>query len=251
MYTLLLSCLFLKILPNVQALALFGTTCYFPDGSEAFKQSPCSYTTVDGYSSCCNLVDSTCTQSGYCLGAGGVPYRGGCTDSNFVAASCVPRCTEHFPSGPCGLYSCADPGTYPSTWCCAIESLLSCCDNTFILSSFGNPVLPNATQTVTVVASSAASSTSEASSAASSSTSAASSSMTSSISASSGTGTSAAATGVSSSNNKNNATTIGVGVGVGLGVGLLAIAAVLYTIHTQRRKRQQAETPPRIETQAL
>jgi|SRR5271155_4564673 hypothetical protein len=70
-------------------------TCYFPDGSVAAYNGldyvPCKETSAGGVTYCCD-PNEICTIAGYCVGAAGVFYRGGCTDKTWTSSLCPVLC---------------------------------------------------------------------------------------------------------------------------------------------------------------
>ena len=74
-------------------IVLADKSCYNPDQSIPLKPYyPCN--TASGvHSACCGPGDQ-CTEHGYCLGASGYIYRGGCTDITWESANCPQQCKE-------------------------------------------------------------------------------------------------------------------------------------------------------------
>ncbi|OJJ75509.1 hypothetical protein ASPBRDRAFT_37803 [Aspergillus brasiliensis CBS 101740] len=66
-------------------------TCYFPDGTIASNNVPCS---SDTYSACCGKSD-VCLSNNLCMDTGEQPYvlsRGACTDPNWESENCPSLC---------------------------------------------------------------------------------------------------------------------------------------------------------------
>ena len=77
-------------------------TCYFPNGSEAPDDVPCS---DDQHTNCCGKA-GICLSNGFCLNALSQPYtisRGTCTDQNW-GSNCTQRCIGRV-STPCSRVS--------------------------------------------------------------------------------------------------------------------------------------------------
>lgn len=84
----------------VLVLLPFGSssTCYWPDGSNANDYIPCNSTA--SASACCSPNDA-CTTFGWCLGASGMTYRGGCTTKGWNSPACMTSyCTSKLSSHP-------------------------------------------------------------------------------------------------------------------------------------------------------
>lgn len=69
-------------------------TCYFPDGTIASNNVPCS---SDTYSACCGKSD-VCLSNNLCMDTGEQPYvlsRGACTDPNWESDNCPSVCRTY------------------------------------------------------------------------------------------------------------------------------------------------------------
>ena len=71
-------------------------TCYYPDGSISFRDTPCHSPSVgDGASACCGYPD-ICLDNGLCLSQSGaeIVSRGSCTDQNWQSPECSQYCND-------------------------------------------------------------------------------------------------------------------------------------------------------------
>ncbi|PWY92875.1 hypothetical protein BO70DRAFT_20690 [Aspergillus heteromorphus CBS 117.55] len=83
--------------------------CYFPDGSVATENVPCSNATD---AACCGRND-ICLSNNLCMDVAEQPYvlsRGGCTDSTWESDSCPSVCRTYFPLYP----------SYSVGWVCSV-----------------------------------------------------------------------------------------------------------------------------------
>ncbi|KAF8857535.1 hypothetical protein BDZ45DRAFT_726705 [Acephala macrosclerotiorum] len=149
-----------------------ASTCYWPDGTEAADGYIACNSTASG-SACCGANDA-CTTFGWCLGASGMPYRGGCTDSTWGSSACQNSYCQSVKDNYQFLMNC-NGGTYVAgetlVFCCSgSNSGNSCCNLNFSLpytaatGLTGRAFIPDSkvaavTTTVTVGASSTGSST--------------------------------------------------------------------------------------------
>ncbi|KUJ17338.1 uncharacterized protein LY89DRAFT_51358 [Mollisia scopiformis] len=120
---------FLILLPLVSA-----STCYWPDGSDADSAYVACNSTAST-SACCSANDA-CTTFGWCLGASGMTYRGGCTDQNWNSPACMTSYCQGVKDDYQFLMNC-NSGNYVAgetlLWCCSTNSAGSCCSNNFSL----------------------------------------------------------------------------------------------------------------------
>ena len=71
-------------------------TCYFPDGSQSPRDTPCHTPSVgDGASACCAYSD-ICLDNNLCLAQSGaeVITRGSCTDETWQSPECSQYCAD-------------------------------------------------------------------------------------------------------------------------------------------------------------
>ncbi len=87
------SFLFLLLFVVHSTSAASARSCYFPDGNNATKDTPCKSATV---STCCQ-EGATCLDNGLCFdpfgSAVGGYIRGSCTDKSWASSSCPQYCT--------------------------------------------------------------------------------------------------------------------------------------------------------------
>lgn len=86
----------------VHSAASLNATCYYPDGSVASSDTPCSST---GSSASCCEDKLYCLSNGLCLDIAHVFYvRGSCTDPTWPASSCPRRCLGGGLGGKCSSF---------------------------------------------------------------------------------------------------------------------------------------------------
>ncbi|PWY68144.1 hypothetical protein BO83DRAFT_87284 [Aspergillus eucalypticola CBS 122712] len=80
-------------------------TCYYPDGTIASNNVPCS---SDTYSACCGKSD-VCLSNNLCMDTGEQPYvlsRGACTDPNWESDNCPSVCRTYIHDTSMRLSNC-------------------------------------------------------------------------------------------------------------------------------------------------
>ncbi|KAB8265536.1 hypothetical protein BDV32DRAFT_144828 [Aspergillus pseudonomiae] len=209
----LLYLLFLLLVRSVYSTE----TCYWPDGTPATEDVPCS---DEKYAPCCRS-GNLCLSNNLCLNVAIQPYvlsRGACTDPNWNSDNCPQFCTNVSRSSgsslfPIGLnsnklaeYCCNDPVSHGSQVTCSSDS--------------GSPFfVPDATLVAGYAALANVSSLS-ASSTASNSTSSPSPSPSPSSSSSSG----------------SNSREVAIGAGVGVPLGVIALGAIAWALWERRAR---------------
>ncbi|RAL12170.1 uncharacterized protein BO97DRAFT_314863, partial [Aspergillus homomorphus CBS 101889] len=108
----LLSILLLCTAPLVQS----SRSCYFPSGSLAPENVPCSNST---YSACCGKND-ICHSNGLCMDVSEQPYvlsHGACTDADWTSPNCPSVCQTTNKSDGCSTINLLYTNGI-STYCC-------------------------------------------------------------------------------------------------------------------------------------
>ncbi|PYH94089.1 hypothetical protein BO71DRAFT_399142 [Aspergillus ellipticus CBS 707.79] len=200
-------------------------TCYFPDGSTAAENVPCSDET---YSACCGKND-ICMSNNLCMDVAEQPYvlsRGGCTDANWESSNCPPVCQDVNTSGGCSIINLLYVKGV-ATYCCGTpisngsEVICPNSESSFELTSgdmvYGYAALADLTNTSAT------------------STTAASSGSSATATACVATSTSNSSTTLPSESEKSRSSSsaahdAAIGAGVGVPLGVIACAAVLWAI---------------------
>ncbi|EMC98481.1 hypothetical protein BAUCODRAFT_121349 [Baudoinia panamericana UAMH 10762] len=93
------------------------TSCYWPDHSPAYNQTPCN--AQASVSWCCYFTD-ICLSNGMCLQQSNVYTnrlgRGSCTDSTWSSPACPQYCADVAPGSSTGIYLAYD--TLNGAFCC-------------------------------------------------------------------------------------------------------------------------------------
>ena len=78
-----------------RASRISAQTCYFPDGSQSYRDTPCGPSSANQASACCAYLD-VCLNNGLCLSQGGseVVSRGSCTDGSWQSGDCPQYCQD-------------------------------------------------------------------------------------------------------------------------------------------------------------
>ncbi|KAH8879919.1 hypothetical protein GQ53DRAFT_755549 [Thozetella sp. PMI_491] len=194
-------------------------TCFFPDGSVAAADVPCTNGT---YSHCCGTT-GICLTNGFCMNSGSQPFtisRGSCTDSSW-GSSCPSRChgSSDNPGGGIAIvlfqitngvstYCCGNPLVSNGKLACPNDQAAFTLNNADLI--FGVGYLNGYTNV-----------------------------------------TSAATNTTGNTSNSTNSTTtdtctksneLAVGAGVGVGLGAIAIAAIAWALW-ERRRGQKRDLP--------
>lgn len=79
----------------VQVITIRAQTCYFPDGSESPRDTPCRAPASGQASACCPYLD-VCLDNSLCLAQTGneVVIRGTCTDRTWQSSDCPRYCQD-------------------------------------------------------------------------------------------------------------------------------------------------------------
>ncbi|KAF7166273.1 hypothetical protein CNMCM5623_000030 [Aspergillus felis] len=107
--------LFTFIIPLVSATA----TCYWPDGSIAKTNTPCS---AGPNASCCDS-NNICLSNNLCLDVLVQPYvlsRGGCTDPNWGSDGCPSVCRNVSTSSAVSLVTLGKGSNGAVSYCCGV-----------------------------------------------------------------------------------------------------------------------------------
>ncbi|KAI2837487.1 hypothetical protein CBS11350_8691 [Aspergillus niger] len=201
-------------------------TCYFPDGSIASNNVPCS---SDTYSACCGKSD-VCLSNNLCMDTGEQPYvlsRGACTDPNWESDNCPSVCQDINKDGGCSIINLLYKNGV-STYCCGTpisngSEVICPYGNSFEVATgkmlFGYAALANSTADTSSGNNTCASSNS--------------SSAVASPSASSSS---------SSSSTPSSSRDTAIGVGVGVPLGVIAGASLVWAVW-ERRERKRMQRP--------
>ncbi|KAE8156191.1 hypothetical protein BDV40DRAFT_281865 [Aspergillus tamarii] len=191
-------------------------TCYWPDGTPATEDVPCS---DDKYAPCCRS-GNLCLSNNLCLNVAIQPYvlsRGACTDPNWNSDNCPQFCTNVSRSSgsslfPVGLnsnklaeYCCNDPVSNGSEVTCSSDS--------------GSPFfVPDATLVAGYAALANVSS------------------LSASTSVSNSTSSSSPSPSSSSSSPSSNSRDAAIGAGVGVPLGVIALGAITWALWERRAR---------------
>ncbi|PWY71777.1 hypothetical protein BO94DRAFT_539382 [Aspergillus sclerotioniger CBS 115572] len=225
-----------------------GTTCYFPDGTEATNYTPCS---DDGVSFCCN-ENSICLSNGLCTSMH-QPYvlgRGACTSQSWNETSVCDDVCHGITTAwgtACSLILYSDvngKALYcPNSIISNGTSSIGCADGVSpIQVATGQPIAGKAYLSKYTLTSSITTTNTTSNSSSSSNDNCA--------NTSSG-NTNNSTTGSNSTNDGDKVsreTLAAVGAGVGVPLGLLAMASLGYG-YNERRKRVQLQNSPAFMSQ--
>ncbi|KAB8234692.1 hypothetical protein BDV23DRAFT_181355 [Aspergillus alliaceus] len=210
--------LFSLVLPVVYS----ESTCYWPDGTPATADVPCS---DEKYAPCCR-AGNLCLSNNLCLNVAIQPYvlsRGACTDPNWNSDNCPQFCTNVSRGSGSSLFPLGLNSNGLAEYCCN-EPILNGSKIGCAASSGSSFFVPDGS----LVAGYAALAN------------------ISSLSASNSTsGNSAPGNGTSSSSPSSRDAAIGAGVGVPLGV--IAIGAVAWALYERRSRRESLAAAARFE----
>lgn len=247
-------------------LANAGQSCYNPDMVVPEKPYYVCNTTSE-HSACCGPGDP-CTTNGYCHGAAGYLYRGGCTDITWQSLNCCPACRDSATNSFSNVYSCpVKNGSFALSWCCGAtegsqQARDGCCNGPLFTPDFGFAiaeigVLETECNTTDTSSSSELTASSSSNSAApsrslatqwtSSNVALASTADRSPNPTPSSKETAAIATGVglavepSSKPVAPSEKGVAIGAGVGVPVGLLLLSGLVLLFLRERRQRVQAQ----------
>ncbi|BAE61593.1 hypothetical protein AFCA_007795 [Aspergillus flavus] len=183
-------------------------TCYWPDGTPATEDVPCS---DEKYASCCRS-GNLCLSNNLCLNVAIQPYvlsRGACTDPNWDSDNCPQYCTNVSRSSGSSLFPLGLNSNGLAEYCC--NDPVSNGSEVTCNSASGSPFfVPDAT----LVAGYAALAN------------------VSSLSAS----TSASNSTSSSSSSSSNSRDVAIGAGVGVPLGVIALGAIAWALWERRAR---------------
>lgn len=208
------------------AASVFSQSCYFPNGSRAPADVPCS---SDEFTFCCRHND-ICMSNGVCLHSGHQPYtisRGSCTDKSWKSGNCPSVCRDKNPKGGATIINAGYDESH--LYCCfgvfKKESSIECSDGDkpFTLPS-GTMILGRAALANFTSSASQSDSTAEPTS----------TSTSSSTPESTDGGASA------------SSTNIAIGAGVGIPLALIALAALGWAVFERRKRRHYLAQAPYV-----
>ena len=90
-----LSLIAISVCFSMKATTIRAQTCYFPDGSISYRDTPCRASSYGQASPCCAVMD-ICLDNALCLAQQGseVISRGSCTDSTWRSTECAQYCQD-------------------------------------------------------------------------------------------------------------------------------------------------------------
>ncbi|KAE8380845.1 hypothetical protein BDV26DRAFT_290106 [Aspergillus bertholletiae] len=193
-------------------------TCYWPDGTPATEDVPCS---DERYAPCCRS-GNLCLSNNLCLNVAIQPYvlsRGACTDPNWNSDNCPQFCTNVSRSSGSSLFPLGLNSNKLAEYCC--NEPVSNGSKVVCNSDSGSAFfVPDATLVAGYAALANVSSLSASNSTSSNDTSSSSSSSSSSTSSS------------SSSNSRE----VAIGAGVGVPLGVIALGAIAWALGERRAR---------------
>ncbi|KAB8200543.1 hypothetical protein BDV34DRAFT_204596 [Aspergillus parasiticus] len=191
-------------------------TCYWPDGTPATEDVPCS---DEKYAPCCRS-GNLCLSNNLCLNVAIQPYvlsRGACTDPNWDSDNCPQFCTNVSRSSGSSLFPLGLNSNGLAEYCC--NQPVSNGSEVTCNSASGSPFfVPDATLVAGYAALANVSS------------------LSASTSASNSTSSSSPSPSSSSSSSSSNSRDVAIGAGVGVPLGVIALGAIAWALWERRAR---------------
>ncbi|KAM0805009.1 hypothetical protein BDR22DRAFT_885099 [Usnea florida] len=115
-----------------------ASTCFFPDGTVAPRDTPCHDPFLRGGASACCAESDVCLDNNLCLAQSGpeIITRGSCTDWRWLSPECPQYCPDVEPSNGCDIHVAYTTPDHVIKFCCNLGIIVS--NNTCYIPTKGS-----------------------------------------------------------------------------------------------------------------